>query len=142
MSNPFFRMTARSFSQMTALAVAGILSLLAAPAAGTPAGQGIQLAQAPGASTGSSRPSRDVHQELEQADVELRAAEKALEDARRRLAEGEEPLPGERTGIAGSGGRSRLNEAYFKRQEELKKAVEAAQRRLEQAQARRNAVRG
>lgn len=83
-----------------------------------------------------------VGQAIDAAVAEVDAAEKALVDAKRRLAEGEEPLPGERTGIAGSGGRSRLNEAYFKRQESLRKTVEAAEKRLAQAHARRNAVRG
>jgi len=87
-------------------------------------------------------PSFGVGQAIDAAAAEVAAAEKALAEAKRRLAEGEEPLPGERTGIAGSGGRSRLNETYFKRQEALKKAVEDAEKRLEQANARRNAARG
>lgn len=93
-------------------------------------------------SADTSAQSFTLSQALDAAAAEVAAAEKALAEAKRRLAEGEEPLPGERTGIAGSGGRSRLNEAYFKRQDALKKAVEAAEKRLEQAHARRNAVRG
>jgi len=91
---------------------------------------------------GAPAPSFSVGQTIDAAAAEVAAAEKALAEAKRRLSEGEEPLPGERTGIAGSGGRSRLNEAYFKRQETLKKAVEDAEKRLEQANARRNAARG
>ena len=72
-----------------------------------------------------------LSQGIDEAAAEVAAAENALADARRRLAEGEEPLPGERSGIGG--GRSRLNEAYAQRQATLKRAVEAAEKRLQQA---------
>ena len=49
------------------------------------------------------------------------------------LAKGEEPLPGERTGTAG--GSSRLNEAYWQRQQKLKDDVERARVGLEKARA-------
>lgn len=49
-------------------------------------------------------------------------------------ANGAEPLPGERTANAGGG--SRLNEAYWARQDALDRRVEGAQRNLERAQQR------
>ena len=55
-----------------------------------------------------------------------------LETARRAKADGEEPLPGERTGTVS--GRSRLNEAYWARQNALQRSVDLAQRRLERAE--------
>ena len=72
----------------------------------------------------------------ERAGEQVRAAEKALRDAEEALAQGEEPLPGERTGTAGKG--SQLNEAYWKRQENLKKDVERARLNLETARAQAN----
>lgn len=82
---------------------------------------------------------RERSRALEAADAELREARQALEAAQRRQLAGEEPLPGERTGNVG--GRSRLNEAYFARQDALKQAVEQAEARLERAQARLNDLR-
>jgi hypothetical protein len=73
------------------------------------------------------------------ADRDVQDATRALEDARARLAAGQEPLPGERTGTAG--GTSRLNEEYWTRQQWLKDAVAAAQANLDRAIAARNAVR-
>jgi hypothetical protein len=70
---------------------------------------------------------------------EVRAAERGLAAAQAELAAGEEPLPGERTGLARGG--SRLNEAYWERREQLKKAVGEAQARLDRAVAERNALR-
>lgn len=71
--------------------------------------------------------------------AEAAAREAALEEARRQLKAAEaardagiEPLPGERIGIAGGG--SRLSEAYWERQKKLEQAVEAARKRLEEAQ--------
>lgn len=65
----------------------------------------------------------------ERTEEKLRAAEKALRDAEDALAKGEDPLPGERTGTAG--GKSQLNEAYWKRQQKLKDDVERARLNLE-----------
>jgi hypothetical protein len=76
---------------------------------------------------------------LAAADAEVRAAAEALDTAKAQLAGGQEPLPGETTGIAKGG--TRLNEAYWERQEQLKKAVDAAQARLDRAVAQRNALR-
>ena len=61
----------------------------------------------------------------------IRAAEKQLEDAKRTLEQGKEPLPGERKGTAG--GASRLTEAYFERQRANELAVQKAQKKLNSA---------
>lgn len=63
----------------------------------------------------------------------IEAAQAELEKAQRALKDGVEPLPGERSGIAGGG--SRLNEAYHERQKTNQLAVEKAQRELDQARA-------
>jgi hypothetical protein len=63
----------------------------------------------------------------------VRAAEQALRDAETALAKGEEPLPGERIGTAG--GTSRLTDAYWKRQQQLKDDVGRARAALEKARA-------
>ncbi len=62
-----------------------------------------------------------------------------LEDARRQLKQAEasreaarEPLPGERSGLAGGG--SRLNEAYEQRQKNLDATIEAARKRVNDLQ--------
>jgi hypothetical protein len=61
----------------------------------------------------------------------IREAEAQLEAARDELANGKEPLPGERIGTAG--GNSRLTEAYFERQESNQRAVTQAQEELDAA---------
>jgi len=61
-------------------------------------------------------------------------ARKALQQAEAARDAGKEPLPGERTGIAGGG--SRLTEAYFARQKSLEQAVVAARKRLAESQGR------
>jgi len=63
----------------------------------------------------------------------VEAAEAKLEEAKRTLADGKEPLPGERIGTAG--GASRLNDAYWQRQKANQQAVENAQRALDAARA-------
>jgi len=73
------------------------------------------------------------------ADDEFRAAERSLAAAKASLEAGQEPLPGERTGLAGGG--SRLNEAYWDRQAQLKRVVAEVQGRLDRAAAERNALR-
>lgn len=65
----------------------------------------------------------------------IREAEAQLEAAREELANGTEPLPGERIGTAG--GNSRLTEAYFERQESNRRAVTQAQEELDNARAGR-----
>jgi hypothetical protein len=92
---------------------------------------GIQTTQ-PGDKSALKRMEQD-RLKRERADEQVRSAEKALRDAEDALAKGEEPLPGERTGTAGKG--SQLNEAYWKRQEKLKKDVERARLDLERVRA-------
>ena len=66
----------------------------------------------------------------EAAGAKLQAAEEALRQAEAARAAGKEPLPGERVGTAG--GASRLNDAYYARQNKLNEAVQNAQRNLDQ----------
>ena len=65
----------------------------------------------------------------------IQAAEQQLESARSKLANGKEPLPGERQGTAG--GASRLTEAYYQRQQANERAVVEAQRKLDAARSGR-----
>lgn len=76
---------------------------------------------------------RDDKAKRERAEEQVRAAEKTLRAAEAALAKGEEPLPGERTGTAG--GKSRLNDDYWKRQRQLKDDVENARANVERARA-------
>lgn len=66
----------------------------------------------------------------EAAGAKLQAAEEALRQAEAARAAGKEPLPDERVGTAG--GASRLNDAYYARQNKLNEAVQNAQRNLDQ----------
>ena len=70
---------------------------------------------------------------------EVVAARKALQEAQMAQDQGVEPREGERLGIAG--GRSRLTDEYWQRQERLAQDVEAARKRLDEALARWRAVR-
>lgn len=63
---------------------------------------------------------------------EVEAATKQLQQAEAALEAGKEPLPGERLGIVGGG--TRLTDEYWARQKRLEAAVEAARKRLDQAQ--------
>ena len=65
----------------------------------------------------------------------IQAAEAQLEKTRNALANGQEPLPGERIGVAGGG--SRLTDAYHQRQKANERAVEQAQKQLDGARAGR-----
>ena len=65
----------------------------------------------------------------------IQAAEAQLENARNALANGKEPSPGERIGVAGGG--SRLTDAYYERQKANERAVEQAQKQLDAARAGR-----
>lgn len=58
----------------------------------------------------------------------LDAARKAVKDAELAIANGKEPQPGERQGLAGGG--SRLTEAYFARQKSLENALATARKNL------------
>jgi hypothetical protein len=67
-----------------------------------------------------------------QAERELDVARRELQKAESAREAGKEPLPGERSGIVGGG--SRLTEAYHARQKALEDAVDAARRRVSEAQ--------
>lgn len=69
-----------------------------------------------------------------QAGARVVEAETKLAQARERRTQGMEPLPGERTGMAGGG--SRLNERYFVRQKQLEQDVADAEEALAEASRR------
>jgi hypothetical protein len=75
----------------------------------------------------------------DEAEIKITRAEMLLDDAKRRQAAGTDPLPGERTHNAGGG--SRLNEAYWARQQSLAKEVATAEEALRQAMAERDGTR-
>jgi hypothetical protein len=77
---------------------------------------------------------------LADANADVIKAEMMLEDARKRQQAGAEPLPGERTGTVS--GHSRLNEAYWRRQQELADDVAAAEAMLKKVMAEQNALQG
>jgi hypothetical protein len=63
---------------------------------------------------------------------QLRQAEEAVRQAEAALANGKEPLPGERIGTAGGG--SRLNDAYWERQKKLREDLVKARDNLNRLQ--------
>jgi len=65
--------------------------------------------------------------------AQMQDLEANLERARKQLADGKDPLPGERTGTAGGG--SRLNDQYWARQKANEAAVAKAQKALDDARA-------
>ena len=77
---------------------------------------------------------------LAAADAEVSAALQALSDARARQAAGVEPQEGDRVGTVRSG-LGRASDAYHERQNDLREAVDAAQKRLDRAYEARNAAR-
>ncbi|MCZ7563555.1 MAG: DUF4124 domain-containing protein [Burkholderiales bacterium] len=82
----------------------------------------------------SEQADRAAGQRLERragAQSEAEAAATALEQAKRRLEAGREPLPGERLGTVS--GKSRLTDEYFARQRANEAAVAEAQARLDKA---------
>lgn len=81
----------------------------------------------------------DRNRLVQQATGDLEAANARLAAAQRQLAEGKEPLPGERTGTAGGG--SRLNDAYWDRQAANEAAVARARAEVDAAQAELNRFR-
>ena len=76
---------------------------------------------------------------IETADNEVNSALAALERAKKRAQNDEEPQPGERSRNAT--GSSRLNETYWGRVQDLELAVAQAERRLNAAYAARNNLR-
>lgn len=77
---------------------------------------------------------------LDAADAQVKAALANLEQARKKLEAGREPLPGERVGL--KDGKSRLTDAYFKRIGQLEKAVKEAEARLDRAYRARSDAKG
>jgi len=94
-----------------------------------------------GSSPQSQGTARSEAQQVEALDKRLQqqsaqrdrisALEDKLEEAKKTLAEGKEPLPGERKGIVGAG--TRLTDAYWDRQKANQQAVDNAQRALDDA---------
>ena len=64
----------------------------------------------------------------EAKDNQMREAEEAVRKAEAAIANGKEPLPGERIGTAG--GKSRLNDAYWERQKKLREDLVKARDNL------------
>ena len=106
----------------------------AAPAAVSMPGMQIQRSPA-----GREAGSPAILRAREEADMALMKAEMLLEEARKRQSAGVEPLPGERT--ANVGGGSRLNQAYWERQEALAQDVAIAEQALREARERYSQVR-
>jgi len=78
----------------------------------------------------------DTRSALDKAYEDTRAAEIVLRAAEAKRDQGAEPEPGERTGTVG--GSSRLNEAYFARQNALDQEVAEARKRYDEAMKRWN----
>jgi len=94
--------------------------------------------QAEGTAQREAKEVKAVDKKLEDRNAQrarVEAAEAKLEDAKRTLAEGKEPLPGERIGTAG--GKSRFRDDYWQRQKANEEAVKNAQRALDAARAGR-----
>jgi len=71
----------------------------------------------------------------------VQTAQDAVAKAKKQQAEGQEPLPGERTGIVSkTGTNTRLNDAYEARQKTLLDEVTTAQQRLDQATKQRSSI--
>lgn len=79
-------------------------------------------------------------QALDSADNAVKQAQQELDAAKAALEAAREPQPGERLGTV-TKGKSRLSDAYFERIKKFEDAVAAAQNRLDDALARRNAAR-
>ncbi len=91
---------------------------------------------APSAATEGGRPAGSRTSALDQADENVKAAQKAVEDAKDRLEKGVEPRPGER--VANVGGTSRLREDYFARVQQLEQDLKDATAQLDEAYRKRN----
>ena len=76
---------------------------------------------------------------LDQAWDQLKLENQRLEQAKARLESGREPLEGERTGTARGG--SRLNDAYWERQQANEAAVQKAEEQVRKAQDEVNRLR-
>lgn len=116
-----------------------------------PAPQGITLGSPPANAAGTSPRSERTPPErvatiplpgggktLEEANADVARAAMLLEDARKRLEAGAEPLPGERIGTAYGG--SRLKDDYHARQKRLAEEVAIAENVLKKSIAERDAL--
>ena len=101
----------------------------------TPRARPAPAAPAPESQRAAESPPRT----LDAANAEITDAERELAVARRRLEEGREPLPGERTGLAKGG--SRLTPEYEARVAGLERDVAAAEERVRRAYDGKNALR-
>ena len=88
----------------------------------------IGVADARGATTSAAA----ANAAASQGERELEAARRELQHAEATREAGKEPRPDERIGIVGGG--SRLTEAYHARQKALDDAVDAARKRVSDAQ--------
>lgn len=84
-------------------------------------------------------PSTAKPRTADDANADVIRAELLLEDARKRMEAGAEPLPGERVGTASGG--SRLSDDYHARQKRLAEEVAVAENVLKKAVAERDALR-
>jgi hypothetical protein len=94
---------------------------------------GLLLAAAAGAAAAPL-----MNERLDRAYDAVASAQKALQAAKKERDNGAAPLPGERVGIAN--GASRLRPDYFDRQRKLTRKVDKAQKRLDAALKRWNAL--
>ena len=84
-------------------------------------------------------PSSGKPRTVDDATADVLRAEMLLEDARKRMEAGAEPLPGERIGTASGG--SRLSDDYHARQKRLAEEVAVAENVLKKSMAERDALR-
>ena len=87
---------------------------------------GVQI-NPPGAA-GVVQQSESARKQSEASADQIRDAEDAVRRAEAALANGKEPLPGERSGTAGGG--SRLNDSYWERQKKLREDLVRARDEL------------
>lgn len=87
---------------------------------------GVQI-NPPGAA-GVVQQSENARKQADASANSIRDAEEAVRKAEAALANGKEPLPGERTGTAGGG--SRLNDSYWARQKQLREDLVKARDHL------------
>lgn len=82
----------------------------------------------PPGTQGTAEEGARVRQRTEVSGDRLRQAEERVRQAEAALANGKEPLPGERTGLAGGG--SKLNDSYWERQKKLREDLVKARDEL------------
>ena len=96
------------------------------------------LSTPPPAPPKQSAPAATPRQPASDSDDDLvRSAERDLQKAKEALEAGREPQPGERIGVVGGASRSRLTDDYYQRIQSLENAVASAQKKFDDALARR-----